>query len=117
MVDQKWMAHIDDIELLREGIHLRSYAQRDPVVEYKFEAMNMFEEMIDAIKEDTVKYIYHVMPQAEIKRKQVARVTGEGHGGDGTLEKKPVVKKDKVGRNEPCPCGSGKKYKACCGNS
>ena len=114
VVDQKWMDHIDSMEQLRDGIHLRAYAQRDPVVEYKFEAMDMFEEMIDAIKTDTVKFLCHVVPQTEVQRKQVAQPVAENLGGDGTVKKQPVTKKEKPGRNDPCPCGSGKKYKHCC---
>ena len=114
VIDRKWMDHIDDMEQLRQGINLRAYAQRDPVIEYKFEAMDMFEEMIASIKEDTVKYLFHVVPQNKIERKQVAKPIAENHGGDGTVEKKPVRKAVKIGRNDPCPCGSGKKYKNCC---
>ncbi len=113
-VDAKWMDHIDSMEQLRQGISLRAYAQRDPVIEYKFEAMDMFDEMIASIKEETVTGLFHVRPGASIERKQVAKQTAENHGGDGTLQKKPVVKGEKVGRNDPCPCGSGKKYKQCC---
>ncbi len=113
-VDAKWMDHIDSMEQLRQGINLRAYAQRDPVVEYKFEAMDMFDEMIATIKEETVKMLFHVVPQSKIERKQVAKPMAENLGGDGTVQKKPVVKADKVGRNDPCPCGSGKKYKHCC---
>ncbi len=114
VVDSKWMDHIDSMEQLRQGINLRAYAQRDPVVEYKFEAMDMFEEMIDAIKEDTVRHLFHVVPQNKIERKEVAKPVAENLGGDGSVAKKPVVKGNKVGRNDPCPCGSGKKYKNCC---
>ncbi|MBR5613735.1 MAG: preprotein translocase subunit SecA [Clostridia bacterium] len=113
-VDAKWMDHIDSLEQLRQGINLRAYAQRDPVIEYKFEAMDMFEEMIASIKEETVKMLFHVVPQAKIERTQVAKPMAENLGGDGTVQKKPVVKTDKIGRNDPCPCGSGKKYKHCC---
>ncbi len=114
VVDAKWMEHIDSMEQLRQGINLRAYAQRDPVVEYKFEAMDMFEEMIAIIKEETVKNLFHVVLQSNLERKQVAKPVAENLGGDGTVEKKPVVKGEKVGRNDPCPCGSGKKYKHCC---
>ncbi|MBQ7097805.1 MAG: preprotein translocase subunit SecA [Clostridia bacterium] len=114
VVDAKWMDHIDSMEQLRHGINLRAYAQRDPVIEYKFEAMDMFEEMIAIIKEETVKQLFHVVLQSNIERKQVAKPIAENHGGDGTIQKKPVVKATKVGRNDPCPCGSGKKYKHCC---
>ncbi len=114
VVDSKWMDHIDSMEQLRQGINLRAYAQRDPVVEYKFEAMDMFDEMISAIKEETVRHLFHIVPQTRIERKEVAKPVAENLGGDGTVAKKPVVKKDKIGRNDPCPCGSGKKYKNCC---
>ena len=114
VVDAKWMDHIDSMEQLRQGIGLRAYAQKDPVVEYKFEAMDMFEEMTDNIKEETVRALFHVVPQSQIERTQVAKPTAENLGGDGTLKKKPVVRENKVGRNDPCPCGSGKKYKHCC---
>ena len=113
-VDRKWMDHIDSMEQLRQGINLRAYAQRDPVVEYKFEAMDMFDEMIASIKEETVKMLFHVVPQTKIERTQVAKPMAENLGGDGTIQKKPVVKAEKIGRNDPCPCGSGKKYKHCC---
>jgi len=114
VVDAKWMDHIDSMEQLRQGINLRAYAQKDPVVEYKFEAMDMFEEMTATIKEETVRHLFHIVPQTQIERTQVAKPTAENLGGDGTVKKKPVVNKDKVGRNDPCPCGSGKKYKQCC---
>ena len=114
IVDAKWMDHIDSMEQLRQGINLRAYAQKDPVVEYKFEAMDMFEEMTASIKEDTVRYLFHIVPQTHIERQQVAKPVAENLGGDGTLKKAPVKNKAKVGRNDPCPCGSGKKYKHCC---
>ncbi len=114
VVDQKWMDHIDNMEQLRQGINLRAYAQRNPVIEYKFEAMDMFEEMIDSIKADTVKHLFHVIPQTRIVREQVAKPVAENHGSDGTIKKQPVRRKTDVGRNDPCPCGSGKKYKHCC---
>ncbi len=113
-VDAKWMDHIDSMEQLRQGINLRAYAQRDPVVEYKFEAMDMFDEMIAIIKEETVRMLFHVVPQAKIERTQVAKPVAENLGGDGTSQKKPITKGEKIGRNDPCPCGSGKKYKQCC---
>jgi len=118
VVDQKWMDHIDAMEQLRQGIGLRAYGQRDPVVEYKFEGMNMFEEMIESIKEDTVKYICHARNNSgELKREQVAEPLVESHGDNDRepQKKKPVVKGDKTGRNDLCPCGSGKKFKKCCG--
>ncbi|MBQ7960364.1 MAG: preprotein translocase subunit SecA [Clostridia bacterium] len=113
-VDAKWMDHIDSMEQLRQGIGLRAFAQKDPVIEYKFEAMNMFEEMTDLIKEETVKQLFHVVIESKIERKEVAKPIAANHGGDGTVEKKPLVKGAKIGRNDPCPCGSGKKYKQCC---
>ena len=114
VVDAKWMEHIDSMEQLRQGINLRAYAQRDPVVEYKFEAMDMFDEMIALIKEETIRHLFHVVPQTQIERQQVAKPVAENFGGDGTVQKKPIVKGEKIGRNDPCPCGSGKKYKHCC---
>ncbi|MBE7023477.1 MAG: preprotein translocase subunit SecA [Ruminococcaceae bacterium] len=113
-VDAKWMDHIDSMEQLRQGIGLRAFAQKDPVIEYKFEAMNMFEEMTALIKEETVKQLFHVVIESKIERKEVAKPIAANHGGDGTVEKKPLVKGTKIGRNDPCPCGSGKKYKQCC---
>ena len=114
VVDQKWMDHIDNMEQLRQGIFLRAYAQHDPVIEYKFEAMDMFEEMTESIKEDTIKHLFHVIPQSKIERQQVAKPIAENAGGDGTVKKKPIRRVTKIGRNDPCPCGSGKKYKNCC---
>ena len=87
VVDAKWMDHIDSMEQLRQGINLRAYAQRDPVIEYKFEAMDMFEEMIAVIKEETIKYLFHVVPQSQIERQQVAKPVAENLGGDGTVQK------------------------------
>ncbi len=113
VVDRKWMDHIDDMDQLRNGINLRAYAQRDPVIEYKFEGFNMFEEMISAIGEDTVRFIYHARIEAPPEREQVAEPTSAGLAGENT--KKTVKKAEKIGRNDPCPCGSGKKYKKCCG--
>ncbi len=116
-VDLKWMDHIDAMEELRKGIYLRGYAQRDPVVEYRIEGFDMFDTMVDSIKEDTTKMILtvEIRQDAPPERKQVAKVTGESGGGDGSVQKQPVRKGAKVGRNDPCPCGSGKKYKKCCG--
>ena len=113
-VDQRWMDHIDNMELLRQGINLRAYAQRDPIMEYKFEAMDMFDEMTEGIKRDTVTMLFHVVPQNKVERVQVAKPMAENLGGDGTVKKQPVKKAEKIGRNDPCPCGSGKKYKNCC---
>ena len=115
VVDEYWMDHIDAMSDLRQGITLRAYGQTDPVVEYKREGYDMFEEMIASIREEIVRRLFmaQVKPQAELKREKVAQVTGEG-AGDKTVKRQPVVKKVKVGRNDPCPCGSGKKYKNCC---
>jgi preprotein translocase subunit SecA len=113
VVDQKWMDHIDAMDQLRYGIGLRAYGQRDPVIEYKFEGFEMFEEMIRNIHEDAIRIIMHVRPQSAIERKKVAEPISASHGEDEV--KKPVVKGDKVGRNDVCPCGSGKKYKKCHG--
>lgn len=112
VVDQKWMDHIDAMDQLRYGIGLRAYGQRDPVIEYKFEGFEMFEEMIKNIQEDSIKLIMHSHPQNTMQREKVAEPVNASHG-DGPS--KPVVKNDKVGRNDACPCGSGKKYKKCCG--
>ncbi len=111
-VDMKWMDHIDSMSDLKQGIHLRSYAQHDPVVEYRIEGFDMFDQMIEAIREDTVKMLMTVRVKAAPQREQVA-VPTEDHG-DGSVSQ-TVKKKQKVGRNDPCPCGSGKKYKHCCG--
>ena len=113
-IDSKWMDHIDDMEILRQGIGLVGYGQRDPVVEYKMSAFEMFNNMISSIQEDTVRMLYHVHVEQKIEREQVAKVTGTNK--DDTSVKKPVQRKeDKVYPNDPCPCGSGKKYKQCCG--
>ena len=114
-IDSKWMDHIDDMEMLRQGIGLMAYGQRDPVVEYKMNAFEMFNSMISSIQEDTVRMLYHVHVEQKIEREQVAKVTGTNKD-DSAGPKKPVHRKeDKVYPNDPCPCGSGKKYKQCCG--
>lgn len=113
-VDARWMAHIDDMDQLKNGIGLRAYAQHDPVSEYKFAGFEMFEEMIANIREDTVKYILRAQTNKKIEREQVAKPLMASHG-DGSEERKPIRKGTKVGRNDLCPCGSGKKYKKCCG--
>ena len=113
-VDARWMAHIDDMDQLKNGIGLRAYAQHDPVSEYKFAGFEMFEEMIVNIREDTVKYLLRAQTNKRIEREQVAKPIIASHG-DGSEEKKPIRKGTKVGRNDLCPCGSGKKYKKCCG--
>ena len=116
-VDSKWMDHIDAMTELRNGIGLRAYGQHDPVVEYKREGFDMFDGMIDAIREDTVRMIYlaQVRRQEEPKREQVAKETATaGSTDDGSTAKEPVHVGKKIGMNDPCPCGSGKKYKKCC---
>ena len=116
VVDEYWMDHIDAMSDLRQGIRLRAYAQTDPVIAYKKESLDMFEEMIAAIQEETVRRLYSVRLQKneEVKRERVAKGMTESVGGDGTVKKQPR-KVAKIGRNDPCPCGSGKKYKQCCG--
>jgi len=115
VVDEYWMDHIDAMQDLRQGIRLRAYAQSNPVDAYKSESLHMFEEMIDAIREDTVRRLYSIRLQGnqEVKRERVASGITEGRG-DGSVKKQPR-RVQKVGRNDPCPCGSGKKYKKCCG--
>ncbi len=118
VVDSKWMNHIDDMDRLRQGITLRAYGQQDPVTEYKFEGYNMFEAMIESIKEDTTKYLFtvRIRNDSEIKRTSQASDIQASHGDDaGETRNEPVRKGEKIGRNDPCPCGSGKKYKKCCG--
>ena len=118
VVDEYWMDHIDAMADLRQGIRLRAYAQTDPVIAYKKESLDMFEEMISAIQSETVRRLYSVRikKDEEIKRERVAKATGESIGGDGTVKKQPR-RVQKIGRNDPCPCGSGKKYKNCCGRN
>ncbi|CCQ94609.1 translocase binding subunit (ATPase) [[Clostridium] ultunense Esp] len=110
VVDSKWMDHIDAMDQLRQGIGLRAYGQEDPVRAYQNEGFEMFEEMNHSIQEDTVKYLYHVESPEKMERKRVAEPLNTGG-----KSQQPIVKKKKIGRNDPCPCGSGKKYKKCCG--
>ena len=116
VVDEYWMEHLDNMTELRQGIGLRAYGQNDPVVEYKREGYAMFEEMIAAIQEETVRRVFIVRVQTNaqtVERKRVAKVTGTS-GGDGTVKQQPVVHKgENIGRNDPCPCGSGLKWKKC----
>jgi preprotein translocase subunit SecA len=118
-VDEKWMDHIDAMHELRTGIGLRAYGQIDPVMAYKREGFDMFEEMTEAIQEDTVirLFTYEIKTQEDVRREQVARIqAAKAVGGDDTDKRGKTVKKtEKPGRNDPCPCGSGKKYKKCCG--
>ncbi|MDU5960219.1 MAG: preprotein translocase subunit SecA [Finegoldia magna] len=115
VVDRKWMDHIDAMDQLRQGIGLRAFGQQDPVRAYNNEGFEMFEDMNHSIKEDTVRGMFNVQPVEEIERKQVAHETS-ATGGEEEINK-PVVKGKKIGRNDPCPCGSGKKYKNCCGKN
>ena len=120
VVDEYWMDNIDAMQELRQGIGLRAYGQNDPVVAYKKEGYEMFESMIAAIQAETIRRIFLARVQVgatTVKRERVAKVTGESAGSDGTVKKQPVKKGQKVGRNDPCPCGSGKKYKKCCGKN
>lgn len=115
VVDRKWMDHIDAMDQLRQGIGLRAFGQQDPVRAYNNEGFEMFEDMNHSIKEDTVRGMFNVQPVEEIERKQVAHETSASSGEEEI--NKPVVKGKKIGRNDPCPCGSGKKYKNCCGKN
>lgn len=116
VVDTKWMAHIDNMDHLKQGIGLRAYRQQDPTQAYQFEGSEMFEEMIESIKVDTVKYLFHVQIERAPERERVAKETSTNQGKDDSAKQEPVRRKEaKIGRNDPCPCGSGKKYKNCCG--
>ena len=114
VIDRKWMDHIDDMDQLRQGIGLQAYGQRDPLVEYKMAGFDMFDEMIAGIQEDTIRLLYHVQVEQKVEREQVAKVTGTNKDDTGVREPKKRAEK-KVYPNDPCPCGSGKKYKQCCG--
>ena len=114
VIDKKWMDHIDDMDQLRQGIGLQAYGNKDPKVEYRISGFDMFDEMTAGIQEDTVKLLTHVQVQQKVEREQVAKVTGTNK--DDSLAKAPKKREDKkVYPNDPCPCGSGKKYKQCCG--
>ena len=114
VIDRKWMDHIDDMDQLRQGIGLQAYGQRDPVVEYKFAGFDMFDAMIDAITEETVKALTHIQVEQKVEREQVAKVTGTNK--DESVQSAPKKRAGKkIQPNDPCPCGSGKKYKMCCG--
>lgn len=116
VIDRKWMDHIDDMDQLRQGIGLMAYGQRQPVVEYKFQGFDMFDSMINAIREDTVKALLHVRIEQKVEREQVAKVTGTNK--DDSVANAPVKRAGKkVQPNDPCPCGSGRKYKHCCGRN
>ena len=125
VVDQKWMDHIDAMDELKDGIGLRAYGQQDPVVKYRIEGMDMFEEMVLDIKHDVVKILMNLRKQEEVKREEAAKITGAALQAINSLDNGEQIKSEvnrtvvndgpKVGRNDPCPCGSGKKYKQCCG--
>ena len=117
VVDTKWMDHIDQMDQLRQGIHLRAYAQNDPLREYQLEGFNMFEAMIESIEEEVSHYILKAQIRQNLEREKVVKETKAVSGGNGEKEKKrkPFVRKENIGRNDPCPCGSGKKYKNCHG--
>ena len=114
IIDNKWMDHIDDMDQLRQGIGLQAYGQRDPVVEYKFAGFDMFDAMIDSIAEETVKVLTHIKIEQKVEREQVAKATGTNKDESATRAPKRRTSK-KIMPNDPCPCGSGKKYKQCCG--
>lgn len=115
-VDMKWMEHLDAMDQLRQGINLRAYAQRNPVDEYKNEAFDMFQQMISEIQYETIRLMFRVtIVEKKVEQpKERTDILNASHGDEAAV-KKPKVNKEKVGRNDPCPCGSGKKYKHCCG--
>jgi preprotein translocase subunit SecA len=116
VIDHKWMDHIDDMDQMRQGIGLRALGQRDPLVEYKFAGFDMFNDMTASIRQDTVKMMTHIRVEQKVEREEVAKVTGTNK--DDSAMKEPVKRKSaKIGRNDPCPCGSGLKYKQCCGKN
>ncbi len=113
VIDRKWMDHIDDMDQLRQGIGLAAYANKNPVAEYKMSGYDMFDSMTAAIKEDTVKLLFHIKVEQKVEREQVAKVTGTNK--DDTVQRGPVKREAvKIYPNSPCPCGSGKKFKLCC---
>ncbi len=114
VIDGKWMDHIDDMDQLRQGIGLQAYGQRDPLVEYKMSGFDMFDGMIASIQEDTARMLYHMRIEQKVEREQVAKVTGTNKD-DSSANAPKKRNKAKVYPNAPCPCGSGKKYKQCCG--
>ncbi len=114
VIDQKWMAHLDDMDQLRQGIGLQAFGQRDPLVEYKLMGFEMFDGMTQNMREDTLRLMYHVRMEEKVEREEVAKVTGTNK--DDSASAKPKTKEKKVYPNDPCPCGSGKKYKHCCMN-
>ena len=127
VVDEKWMNHIDSMDELKDGIGLRAYGQKDPVVQYRIEGFDMFDQMIADIKVDVVKILMNIRKQGEAKRHETAKITGAAleainsvdNGGkiSDDINRTVVNEGPKIGRNDPCPCGSGKKYKNCCGKN
>ena len=132
VVDEKWMDHIDNMDELKDGIGLRAYGQKDPVVQYRIEGFDMFDQMVLDIKTDVVKFLMHARKrEGDIKREETVKITGEGlqnsaiNNLDGTMAPKTstpqnqtvINNEPRIGRNDPCPCGSGKKYKNCCGKN
>jgi len=121
VVDEKWMNHIDNMDELKDGIGLRAYGQKDPVVQYRIEGSDMFEQMVEDIKTDVVKILLNIHRAGEVRRKETVKITNASQENLNNLDKdtvrKETVKNEgpNVGRNDPCPCGSGKKYKQCCG--
>ena len=114
VIDRKWMTHIDDMDQLRQGVGLAAYGQKDPIVEYKMSAYEMFDAMTENIKEDTVRLLFSVRVEQKVEREQVAQVTSTNK--DDSVAKGPMKRENaKIYPNDPCPCGSGKKYKNCCG--
>ena len=114
VIDKKWMAHIDDMEQLKQGIGLMAYGQKDPVVEYRLSGYDMFDELTENIKEETVRLMFRVKLEQNVEREQVAKVTGTNKDDSGPRTPKQRTAA-KIYPNDPCPCGSGKKYKQCCG--
>ena len=117
VVDEYWMDNIDAMDDLKQGIGLRAYGQHDPVIAYKEEGYEMFQAMTQSIREETIRrmFLVQLRPQQEVKREKVAKETGTAAATQTAVKKEPVRNKEKkVGPNDPCPCGSGKKYKKCC---
>jgi preprotein translocase subunit SecA len=116
VIDRKWMDHIDDMDQLRQGIGLQAYGQKDPLTEFKFMGFDMFDSMINSISEDTVRALMHIRIEQNVEREEVAKVTGTNK--DDSVAKGPVKRTEKkVQPNDPCPCGSGRKYKMCHGRN
>ena len=113
VIDNKWMAHLDDMDALREGIGLQAYGQRDPVVEYKMQGYEMYEAMMASIQEETVRILFHIRVEQKVERESAVKVTGTNKDATPVAPQKRA--EQKVYSNDPCPCGSGKKYKQCCG--